>query len=481
MPFNKLLIGSVTILAMGALSTNALASQNPANVSQGVTSQASKVHENSDALQKLMTQAEQNFKLGEEYFNNGNFDLAKAAFDRAIDICLESSAEVRKDARFRSFYLDLVERIYRLQLVASQAGSDGFNQQLYEVSPLDELSKIDLTAESISNRDTIETKSYDFHFTLDSPVYQFINFFTNGKGRSTMEAGLRRSGRYRAMAERIFKEEGVPLDIIWLAQVESVWVPHALSSAAAKGIWQFIPSTGSRFGLRQDGYIDERVSPEKSTRAAARYLKFLNEFFAGDWMLAMAAYNCGEYGVDRAIARCGYADFWELYNRNLLPQETRNYVPAILAVTIIAKDPAKYGFNVQPDPAWDYDTFELNSQFDLKVGANLLGLSYETLRDLNPELKRGITPPSGYTLRLPKNTREQFEVAFAQLEPSEYVLASSRGGSYYKTSYKTKLVRSKGHSYSALKSSTGSSYKVRTSAAKKVYTGKAKFNHKKSH
>lgn len=477
MPFNKLLIGSVTVLALGALSTNALASQNPASVSQGVTSPASKVHETSDALQRLMVQAEQNFKLGEEHFNSGNFDLAKAAFDRAVDICLDSSAEVRRDARFRSFYLDLVERIYRLQLVASQAGND--NQQLYEVSPLDELSKIDLTSEATFTKNTIETQSYDFNFTLDPAVHQFINFFTNGKGRSTMEIGLRRSGRYRAMAEKIFKEEGVPLDIIWLAQVESVWIPHALSSAAAKGIWQFIPSTGSRFGLKQDGYIDERVSPEKSTRAAARYLKFLNEFFAGDWMLAMAAYNCGEYGVDRAIARCGYADFWELYNRNLLPRETRNYVPAILAVTIIAKDPAKYGFNVQPDPAWDYDTFEIDSQFDLRVGANLLGVSYETLRELNPELKRGVTPPSGYTLRLPKNTREQFEVAFAQLEPSQYVLASSRGGSYYKSSgYKVKLVRGKGRSYSALKSSTRGSYRVRTSAAKKVYTGK-KFSSKK--
>lgn len=479
MPFNKLLIGGVTILALGTLSTSALASQNPANVSQGVTSPASKVDETSNALQRLIIQAEQNFKLGEEHFNSGNFELAKAAFDRAVDICLESNAEVRKDSHFRRFYLDLVERIYRLQLVASQAGNDGFNQQLYEVSPLDELSKIDLTAENISSKGTIDTKDYDFDFTLDPAVYQFINFFTNGKGRSTMEAGLRRSGRYRAMVERIFKEEGVPLDIIWLAQVESVWIPQALSSASAKGIWQFIPSTGARFGLKQDGYVDERVSPEKSTRAAARYLKFLNEFFAGDWMLAMAAYNCGEYGVDRAIARCGYADFWELYNRNLLPQETRNYVPAILAVTIIAKDPAKYGFNVHPDPAWDYDTFEVSSQFDLRVGANLLGVTYETLRELNPELKRGLTPPSGYTIRLPKNTREQFEVAFAQLEPSQYVLASSKGGSYYKTNYKTRLVRSKSRSYSALKSSTRSSYKVRTSTAKKVYTGKLKFSSKR--
>ena len=122
-------------------------------------------------------------------------------------------------------------------------------------------------------------------------------------------------GRYREMVEKVFKEEKVPIDLIWLAQAESVWKPNALSRAAAKGIWQFIPSTGTRYGLAQTAWVDERSQPEKSTRAAARYLRWLHDHFAGDWLLAMAAYNSGENRVDGAIAKCGYADFWELYKR----------------------------------------------------------------------------------------------------------------------------------------------------------------------
>ncbi|MCS6884783.1 MAG: lytic transglycosylase domain-containing protein [Acidobacteriota bacterium] len=424
MPSNRLLFGTATILLAVPL-TDAFASQKPVAVSQEVTSQLL----TSDKLQRVISQAEQYYKLGEEYFRSGNFMAAKIAFDRAVDVYLESSAEIRQDPSFRSSYLNLIERIYKHQLVASQAGIEGFDRQLYDISPLDELSKLDLA--EVATEQKVETGQLDFEFTVATPIYQFIHFFSKGKGRVTMETGLRRSGKYRAMAERIFKEEGIPLDLIWLAQVESVWMPHALSSASAKGIWQFIPSTGARFGLRQDSYIDERVSPEKSTRAAAKYLKFLHDFFAGDWMLAMAAYNCGEYGVDRAIASCGYADFWELYNRNLLPQETRNYVPAILAVAIIAKDPAKYGFEVQPDPEWTYDSIELEAQLDLRVVSELLSVPYETLRELNPELKRGITPP-GYTLRLPKNYAEKLTLALSRLEPSQYLAANQQKTPGYK-------------------------------------------------
>jgi membrane-bound lytic murein transglycosylase D len=218
-----------------------------------------------------------------------------------------------------------------------------------------------------------------------------------------MEVGLQRAGRYRQMAEKIFKEERVPLDLIWLAQAESVWKPNALSRAAAKGIWQFIPSTGTRYGLTQTRWVDDRSHPERSTRAAARYLRWLYDHFAGDWLLAMAAYNSGENRVDSAIAKCGYADFWELYRRNLLPQETRNYVPIILSITIISKNQKRYGFSVTPDPPLNYDTFDLPAQTDLKVAADLIGVSYDVLRDLNPELRHGVTPADQrYTIKLPR-------------------------------------------------------------------------------
>jgi membrane-bound lytic murein transglycosylase D len=233
-----------------------------------------------------------------------------------------------------------------------------------------------------------------------------------------MEHGLARSGRYRQMAEKIFAEEGVPRDLIWLAQVESVWQTNALSFAAAKGIWQFIPGTGTRFGLRQDGFVDQRCSPEASTRAAAKYLKFLHDYFAGDWLLAMAAYNCGEGNVEKAIARCGYADFWELHQRGLLPNETKNYVPAILAVIAVAKDQKRFGFSITPEAPLQFDTFRTSSQTALAVAADLLKVSPDTLRSLNPELKRNVTP-EGFNLRIPVGTRAQFEVAYNALSPKD--------------------------------------------------------------
>jgi len=226
---------------------------------------------------------------------------------------------------------------------------------------------------------------------------------------------------------------------MWLAQAESVWKPNALSRAAAKGIWQFIPSTGTRYGLAQTTWIDERSQPEKSTRAAARYLRWLHDHFEGDWLLAMAAYNSGENRVDSAIARCGYADFWELYRRGLLPQETRNYVPCILSIIIISKNQKRYGFDITPELPLNYDTFEVPGQTDLKVVADLVGVPYDTIQDLNAELRRG-TSPAGepYTIKLPKGTKKQFEVAYADLPeekrvrkiivPTEEIAERYRGG-----------------------------------------------------
>ncbi|MBI4853072.1 MAG: transglycosylase SLT domain-containing protein [Acidobacteria bacterium] len=473
MAFKKLFLFGATCLALGILSTSSFAQDSlnitlskPSNNLQTVNSIDTKVTINPE-VQKIVNLAEQQYRLGESLIAAKQYEQARTAFDRAIDIMLEASSDVHKDQRFRSFYLELVDRVHKHQLIACQSGSDAINYQLYEPSPLDELSKIDLDAEGVSTLGSnIDIKGFDFEFTSHSAVNQFINFFTQGKGRNTMEIGLRRSGKYRAMAERIFKEEGVPLDIVWLAQVESVWTPQALSSAAAKGIWQFIPSTGERYGLRQNALMDERISPEKATRAAARYLKFLNNFFAGDWLLAMGAYNCGENGMDRAIGRCGYADFWEVYERNLLPQETRNYVPAILAVITIAKDPTKYGFNVEPDNALSYDSIELSAALDLRVASSLINVPCETLRELNPELKRGVTPSEGFTLKIPKGTLSEFETAFSQLLPENYLRPGlSTDEDQMASGYKTRYVK---HSVNR-----GGRYKVKNASVKRAYAKRA--------
>lgn len=373
--------------------------------------------------QSIIDRAEECFRRGEEAFSKGLLDISRKMFDQSLDTVLEATLDQKSDPKLADYYRRLLDRIHKFEAAPGDAHDITQRPEVAEPSVLDEVSEIKEDELATVTGDGIKIYGqYDFEFSVAPPVFQFINFFVSGRGHSTMEVGLGRSGRYRELVEKIFKEERVPLDLIWLAQAESVWKPNALSRAAAKGIWQFIPSTGTRYGLAQTTWIDERANPEKSTRAAAKYLRWLHDHFAGDWLLAMAAYNSGENRVDNAIAKCGYADFWELYRRGLLPQETRNYVPCILSIIIISKNQKRYGFDVKPDPPLAYETFEVPSQTDLKVVSDLLGMPYETIQDLNAELRRG-TSPAGerYTIRLPKGTKKQFEIAYADLPEAQRV------------------------------------------------------------
>ncbi|MEK6322134.1 MAG: transglycosylase SLT domain-containing protein [Acidobacteriota bacterium] len=377
----------------------------------------------STGTQSIIDRAEEVYLRGEEATAKGLPDIARKMFDQALDTVLQSGIDLKADARLAAYYRSLLDRIHKHEAQPGDIHEATEQPEVAEPSVLDEVSEIKEAELSMVTPDGVKIFGrYDFEFSVAPPVFQFINFFVSGRGHSTMEIGLQRSGRYRQMVEKVFKEERVPTDLIWLAQAESVWKPNALSRAAAKGIWQFIPSTGIRYGLAQTAWIDDRSQPEKSTRAAARYLRWLHDHFAGDWLLAMAAYNSGEGRVDGAIARCGYADFWELYKRGLLPQETRNYVPAILSIIIISKNQKRYGFDVKPDPALNYETFDLPAQTDLKVVADLIGVPYETIQDLNAELRRG-TSPAGerYTIRLPKGLKKQFEIAYAALPETQRV------------------------------------------------------------
>ncbi|MFL6214298.1 MAG: transglycosylase SLT domain-containing protein [Blastocatellia bacterium] len=376
-----------------------------------------------DATQLVIDRAEEALRRGEEAQQKGLPDIARKFFDQAVDAILTSGVDLKANAKLDNYYRQLLERIHKYEAQPGDHHDLEERPEVVEPSLLDELSDIKDTDLAMTTPDGIKIfGKYDFEFSVAPPVFQFINFFVAGRGHSTMEVGLQRSGRYRQMVEKIFKEERVPLDLMWLAQAESVWKPNALSRAAAKGIWQFIPSTGTRYGLAQTAWLDDRSQPEKATRAAARYLHWLHDHFAGDWLLAMAAYNSGENRVDSAVARCGYADFWELYKRNLLPQETRNYVPIILSIIIISKNQKRYGFNVQSDPPINYDTFELPAQTDMKVVADLIGVPYDTIQNLNPELRRGVSPPGqSYSIRLPKGMKKQFEIAYADLPDDQRV------------------------------------------------------------
>src|SRR5260370_60302 len=224
----------------------------------------------------------------------------------------------------------------------------GFRQQGFDPSPLDPLSKLILnqTEQKVSGEqlDALEQakNSLDFNFTINPLIQQYINYY-QGRGRSTMEAGLRRSGRFMKIARETFRRDGVPEDITWLGQVESAWSPQARSCAAASGLWQVVGGTGAQYGLRQTAWVDERNGIEKPTQASARYLKDLAKRYNGDWLLAMADYNTRALHRDPDISLAGAANYWKIYP--YIYQETRNYVPNILAVILIAKNPEKYGFH----------------------------------------------------------------------------------------------------------------------------------------
>lgn len=248
-------------------------------------------------------------------------------------------------------------------------------------------------------------------------VQDFVDRYQTSM-RAYMQRALQRGSKYLPRMARILTEEGVPPELAYLPIVESGFSIHAVSHAGAVGPWQFVRGTGQRYGLRIDGYVDERRDPEMATRAAARYLRDLYERF-GDWHLALAGYNTGEGNIERIQAGRGCEDYWEMSDRGYLPNETSEFVPRFLAAVEVAMSAEYYGFNVPTIAPTRFDTIEVTRTISLKAVARLSGSDEETIRDLNPALNRGVVPPHGYPIRLPKGTREQFELALASYREPE--------------------------------------------------------------
>jgi len=377
-----------------------------------------------DPVGDLIARVEKEYQSGQDNYSAGHLEAAKQNFDSAFNQLLGSGFDLRSDHgddRLERELDRILDGINALELAALQQG-DGFAEQKSEPAPIDEANEaaipVDANVKAKAETEIKSTRS-DLPLMMTDQVAGYINYFST-RGRGTVERALARSGRYEDMIRRILQEEGVPQDLIYLAQAESGFHPLAVSRAGARGMWQFMGSRAKGYGLERNWWVDDRQDPEKATRAAAQHLKDLYKQF-GDWYLAMAAYNSGPGTVQSAVKRTGYADFWELYNRNVLPKETRNYVPIILAVTIMAKNPAQYGLDsVVKERPVPYDTVQIGYPIDLRLAAECVDATTSDLLDLNPSLLRLTTPrvtekDQEFDLHLPAGTADKFQIAVASI------------------------------------------------------------------
>ena len=370
-----------------------------------------------DPADALIAQAEKEYAAGQANYQAGHLEAARANFDQAFNTLLSSNLDVRNDDRLQREFDKIVEAVHELEMAALQQG-DGFNEPRSEPAPIDEANDINTfpVDPNIKARAEVEVKNTksDLPLVMNDQVAMFINYYSSPRGKATLEHAWARAGRYHEMISRVLKEEGVPQDLIYLAQAESGFQPLALSRAGARGMWQFMAQTGELNGLSRTWWVDDRQDPEKATRAAARHLHDLYNQF-GDWYLAMAAYNSGAATVQHAVERTGYADFWELYRRGVLPHETQNYVPIIIAETIMAKNPEQYGLqSVAPEPPVQLDHIVITYPVDLRLVAECVDTSVDYLQEINPSLLRMTTPKDQpFTLNLPAGSQEKYETAIA--------------------------------------------------------------------
>ena len=372
--------------------------------------------------QELIAQVERSFSSGQEHYRAGQLTRAKADFDNAVDMMLSSGMDLKTDPLLSDEFNRILDAVNALEMEALKQGN-GFAPNV-EPAPVDVAN--DVTFEVDPNivakaKSEIATTKSDIPLVINDYVATYINFFANTqKGHNTLKHSLARSGRYKQMIQRVMTEEGVPQDLIYLAIAESGFQPQAVNGrSGAGGMWQFMPND-KYYGLAKNAYVDERFDPEKSTRASARYMKFIYNQL-GDWYLAMAGYNWGTGRVQQAVQKTGYADFWELYKRNNLPEQTKNYVPEIIAAIIIAKNPTQYGFDdLAFDPPISYDTIPVNYAVDLRLVSDIVGAQPQDLAALNPSLLRMTTPPAGmmpepFNLHIPAGTATLFQQRIAEI------------------------------------------------------------------
>ena len=374
----------------------------------------------SKEMLELMRAANSKYLEGSGHIKSGESEKAREAFNEAVEMLLNSDWDLASTPTLNRFFQEIIQRIQEdesMYLPLPVQPEDEIESAV--VDELDALDLVPITVDpSLQNAIEVDllNKKYEIPITINDLVMKSLNYLLS-RGRRHFEDGLLRSGQYRPLIERIFREESIPLDLMYLAQVESLFKPHAVSRAKAKGIWQFERATAVRYGLKVTRDVDERSDPEKSTRAAARYLKDLFNMFK-DWNLALAAYNWGEGQVQRLIECSVFCDFWELVNlKNKVPLETKNHVPLVQASIILGRNPGEYGLPTQLHPPLEYTEVSVSKPIDLRAAAKILGIPVDELKRLNPAL-RGLTTPANYPdfqLKVPVDVDPGIEEKLAAL------------------------------------------------------------------
>jgi membrane-bound lytic murein transglycosylase D len=366
---------------------------------------------------QLIQNVDTAYQNGLSNYRDGHVAAAKSNFDYAVDLLLSSGIDLNTDQELKDEFDRIVDAVNTLEMDALKSGT-GLAEPA-EPTPVDVANAATFTVDPTIRAEaeaSLKNTQSDIPLVINDYVASYINFFLKSRvGHATIVASLNRAGRYKDMIERVLKEEGVPQDLIYQAVAESGFRPQAVNpKSGAGGMWQFMP--WDVYGLERTGWYDERFDPEKATRAYAQEMKkAYNQL--GDWYLAMAAYDWGTGNIQRAVQRTGYADFWELYRRNNLPTETKNYVPIILAVTILAKNPKQYGLDdLNPDPPLLTDSVRTDYSVDLRLVADVTEAPVQEIAALNPSLLRGATPPGEeYDLHLPVGTKDLFEKRIAEI------------------------------------------------------------------
>ncbi len=364
--------------------------------------------------------AEEHFQAGKKHSVEGDWDAAREEFNSALESLAAGAVGLSQRARLEARFRQLVESIHA-QEVEEQARVESNREPVFDKAPLEDILPKTFPIEprlKFRVQSQIDATVSQLPLEVSDTVLGYIHYFSTTRGRKTLLAGLRRSGRYAPMIHRILDEEGIPREMLYLAQAESGFFPRAVSRKRATGMWQFIKFRGQEYGLRQTPHTDDRLDPEKATRAAARHLRDLYRQF-GDWYLAMAAYNCGPGVVERAVQRTGYADFWQMRQRNVLPRETSNYVPIVLAITIMVKNPKDYGLeDREADSPLEYDTVEMVAPTQLALIADVAGQPVALLQQLNPAILRGLAP-AGYPVHVPKGAARQVMAGLEPIPPAQ--------------------------------------------------------------